>query len=139
MQTSLCAYIVIAAMHSTRCTYPVEIRLILSNFCVRPELMFCTIWPSTEPASRDERDVDPIVILHIKISPFAFFGRKHFLFRKASLTKCEICMNVKWRKKRMMIPEISFNRSKVGSLAVWNTEIFNYKIVGSLKSFRCMN
>ena len=37
------------------------------------------------------------------------FRRKHFLFRKASLTSHEICMNVKWRKKRMMIPEISFN------------------------------
>ena len=29
-------------------------------------------------ASRDKGDVDLVVVLHTKFSPFAFFGRKHF-------------------------------------------------------------
>lgn len=37
-------YIVIVAMYSIRCIYPMGIRLIHSNFLLRPGHSFLTIW-----------------------------------------------------------------------------------------------
>ena len=50
-------------------------------------------------------NVQLVVVLraHIRFSPLLSSDentsrRKHFLFRRDSLTSCEICMNVNWRK-----------------------------------------
>ena len=70
-------YTVSAAMYSTFCTSPKEVLLFLSNFAIRPGHTFFTVWPPRSPILRNEGNIDLSVVLHTKISPFAFFGRKH--------------------------------------------------------------
>ena len=62
-------------------------------------------------------DIDLVIVLHTKFSPLLSSDentsrRKHFLFRNHSLTRVELCMNVKWRKswENLIIRIGSFDR-----------------------------
>ena len=101
MQTSLCTYIVIVDMYSTRCTYPVKIQLILLNSLVRPGHIFSTIWPR----SHEIRGTLIWLLLFIVDLSFCFFRKKTlseesvFRFCTHSLTNIKLTMNVNWRKE----------------------------------------
>ena len=86
-------------MYSTSCVCPVAFRLFRSNLVFRVGNIFLKTLDMDEEnrkmLSSDENTS----------------RRKHFLFRRDSLTKVELCMNGEWRKEWRILESAEIRRT----------------------------